>query len=134
MGTIEEISLRRATVADGKTIADHRRAMFRDMGYQDEAALDSMAAKFLPWVETKMASGDYLAWLALAGSVVVAGADLWLMDWPAHMVGPSARRGNILNVYTEPEFRRRGMARSLMQAALDWCKANEIDFVILHAS
>src|SRR5258708_12520581 len=79
MGAMEEMSLRRATVADGKTVADHRRAMFRDMGYQDEAALDYMPAKFLPWVEMKMASGDYLAWLALAGNAVVAGAHLVLL-------------------------------------------------------
>ncbi len=76
-----------------------------------------------------------MEWLAVsAGDFVVAGAGLWLMDWPAHMVGSSARRGNILNVYTEQEFRRRGLARWLVEAALHWCKANEIDFVILHAS
>ena len=56
------------------------------------------------------------------------------VDWPAHMVGSGSRRGNILNVYTEPGFRRRGLARCLVEAALHWCKANEIDIVILHAS
>jgi ribosomal protein S18 acetylase RimI-like enzyme len=56
------------------------------------------------------------------------------MDWPPHMVGSSVRRGNILNVYTDPRFRRRGLARQLTEAALDWCKLNAIDFVILHAS
>jgi len=55
------------------------------------------------------------------------------MDWPAHMLVAS-RRGNILNVYTEPEFRRRGLSRWLMQSVLDWCRANHIDLVILHAS
>jgi GNAT superfamily N-acetyltransferase len=129
------IALRRATVADAQTIAGHRYAMFRDMGYNDEASLDSMRKKFLPWVEAKLKSGDYLGWLAVTESdLVVGGAGLWLMDWPAHMVGSSARRGNILNVYTEPSFRRRGLARWLTEAALHWCKGNEIDFVILHAS
>jgi len=131
----EEIALRRATVEDARTIATHRRSMFRDMGYHDEAALDSMMATFLPWVEAKMTSGDYLAWLAVtAGDVVVAGAGLWLMDWPAHMVGNCGRRGNILNVYTDPEFRRQGLARRLMEAALDFCRVNGVDLVILHAS
>ena len=109
--------------------------MFRDMGYNDDVALDTMMQNFQPWVEAKMHSGEYLAWLAVTDDdVIVAGAGLWLMDWPAHMVGSSARRGNILNVYTEPEFRRGGLARRLMEAALLWCKANAIDFVILHAS
>lgn len=131
----ESISIRPATVADAPTIADHRRSMFRDMGYCDQVVLDSMAELFLPWVEAKLSSGDYLGWMAVAGEGrVVAGAGLWLMDWPSHVVGSSLRRGNILNVYTEPEFRRRALARRLMVLALEWCKANQIDFVILHAS
>ncbi|HEY7351669.1 MAG TPA: GNAT family N-acetyltransferase [Terriglobales bacterium] len=56
------------------------------------------------------------------------------MDWPPHMVGSNPRRGNILNVYTAPEFRRRGIARRLLDAVLDWCNVNKVDFVILHAS
>ena len=53
----------------------------------------------------------HLGWLALIeGEYVVSGAGLWLMDWPAHMVGSGAKRGNILNVYTEPAFRRCGLA------------------------
>lgn len=131
---IEGIALRRATWDDARTIAGHRRSMFRDMGYHDEGALDAMTKKFQPWIEAKIASLDYLAWLAVSNDSVVAGAGLWLMDWPAHMVGSSARRGNILNVYTEPEFRHRGLARWLIEAALHWCKTNEIDCVILHAS
>jgi len=138
----DPISLRPAILHDAPTIARHRRQMFRDMGYHDEARLDSMMAQFLPWVEAKMASADYLAWFAVhdkeekvdKGEKIVAGAGLWLMDWPPHMIGSSPRRANILNVYTEPEFRRRGLARHLMEAAIDWCKTNHIDLVILHAS
>jgi len=135
MNATEGIALRRATLDDAVTIARHRRLMFRDIGYHDEALLDEMMEKFLPWLKARIASGDYLAWLAVTtGDVVVAGAGLWLMDWPAHMVGLSGLRGNILNVYTEPEFRRRGLARWLVEAALYWCEANKIDYVILHAS
>jgi GNAT superfamily N-acetyltransferase len=134
-GKADGIVLRVASAKDASTIAKHRRSMFRDMGYHDEVALDSMMAKFLPWLEAKMVSGEYLAWLAVTeGDITVAGAGLWLMDWPAHMLGSSPRRGNVLNVYTEPEFRRRGLARGLIGAALDWCKINRIDLVILHAS
>ena len=135
MNTTQGIALRRATLDDARTIVRHRGSMFRDMGYHDEALLDAMMEEFLPWVKEKIESGDYLAWLAVnSGDVVVAGAGLWLMDWPAHMEGSGARRGNILNVYTEPAFRHRGLARWLIEAALHWCKANEVDLVILHAS
>jgi GNAT superfamily N-acetyltransferase len=129
------VTIRPATTADAQTIAAHRRAMFYEMGYRHAAALDAMVAAFLPWLRLRLASAEYLAWLALApDGAIVAGLGLWLMDWPPHMIGPGAPRGNILNVYTEPAFRRQGIARRLMNEALDWCRANGIQAVILHAS
>ena len=135
MSQPEEFTIRRASTADLETLVAHRRAMFHDIGYTDEVALDSMSAKFRVWLLQHMNAGDYHAWLATApdGSAA-AGAGLWLMDWPSHMIGKSAQRGNILNVYTADKFRRRGLARKLMEAVLLWCSENCIDTIILHSS
>ena len=109
--------------------------MFRDMGYTDERALDVMSDRFRPWLRRKMEAGEYLAWFALTpDSSIAAGLGLWLMDWPPHMVASGPGRGNILNVYTEPAHRCQGMARALMQTALEWCAGNQVDMVILHSS
>ncbi len=109
--------------------------MFLEMGYRDPAALDSMTAAFRPWLQSKMTSREYLAWVAVdPPDRIVAGLGLWLMDWPPHLIGPGAPRGNILNVYTAPSHRRQGIARRLMDASLDWCRQNAIAAVILHAS
>ncbi len=128
------IVTRRAVIADAEIIVRHRRAMFEDMGYESPATA-AMAGKFLPWLLTRMESGEYLAWFALApDGTVIAGGGLWLMDWPPHMVGAGPRRGNIVNVYTEPAYRRRGIARRLMEEILAWCRQNGVDAVVLHAS
>ena len=134
MSLPEGFAIRRASSDEIETLVAHRRAMFVDMGYRDEAALNAMAARCHPWLLAKMSRGEYLAWLATApdGSIA-AGAGLWLMDWIPHMVG-SGSRGNILNVYTEVAFRRRGLAGELMKAAVDWCRSNGVDVVVLHAS
>jgi GNAT superfamily N-acetyltransferase len=128
-------SVRPAALNDAAMIAAQRRAMFSEMGYRDQAALDAMTASFLPWLQRKMEEGEYLTWFACAddGSVV-AGLGLWLMDWPPHMIGPGARRANILNVYTAPVARRQGLARRLMGVALEYCREKGIRAVILHAS
>ena len=135
MSLPEGFTIRPASTADLETLVEHRRAMFQDMGHSDETAMRAMSEKFRFWLLDHMNAGDYQAWLATApDGTIAAGTGLWLMDWPPHMIGKGARRGNILNVYTNANFRRRGLARALMQAALDWCKQNGIDTIILHAS
>lgn len=128
-------TIRRATADDADTIVAHRRAMFSAMRYHDEQALDAMCEAFRPWLIRMMHAGEYLTWFAISedGSIA-AGLGLWLMDWPPHMIGPGARRANILNVYTSPEHRRQGLARRLMETSLEWCRAHSIRAVILHSS
>jgi GNAT superfamily N-acetyltransferase len=124
-----------ATPGDVEILVHHRRAMFSDMGYSDRAELDAMCAAFRPWLAARMANGEYRAWLGRTPEGRTAGGlGLWLMDWPPHMIGGSARRGNILNVYTEAAFRRQGIARRLMETALEWCRSEGLSVVILHAS
>jgi GNAT superfamily N-acetyltransferase len=130
--------IRQATSSstDLDAIIHQRQSMFIDMGYPDDAALRTMSANFRPWLQKKMEAGEYLAWFVVApDSSIAAGLGLWLMDWLPHMIGAGSRwRGNIVNVYTEPAHRRQGMGRALMKVALDWCAANEVGAVILHAS
>jgi ribosomal protein S18 acetylase RimI-like enzyme len=134
-GLSDGYSIRIADLDDAAAIVEHRREMFRDMGRGDEARLAQMSAAFEPWLRRRMETGEYLAWMAVAADGGVAGgAGLWLMDWPPHVIGSGERRGNILNVYVRPESRRRGIARALMETALEWTRANGVDCVILHAS
>jgi ribosomal protein S18 acetylase RimI-like enzyme len=56
------------------------------------------------------------------------------MDWPAGYFDWSTYRGYIFNVYTNPEHRRKGLGRMVVQAALDWSAAKGIHYVSLHAS
>jgi GNAT superfamily N-acetyltransferase len=131
----QTFEIRPATIGDSEVIIAHRRAMFFEMGYHDQVVLDAMVMAFRPWLLRKMEAGEYLTWLAVrADGSVAAGLGLWLMDWPPHMVGPGSRRGNILNVYTNPDCRRQGLARRLMDLALEWCRINRIRAVILHSS
>jgi len=131
----ERYRIREGTVTDAETIVRHRREMFFDMGKQDSEVLEEMAKSFQPWLLEKMSKHEYLSWFAIdEDGSVAAGAGLWLMNWPPGLYTPEPWRGNILNVYTEHPHRRRGLARRLVIAATNWCGANGIPMVILHAS
>jgi GNAT superfamily N-acetyltransferase len=132
----DEIVIRPATVADAPFVVHQRRAMFADMGVGDPAGLDAMDATFAPYVTRALDDGTYRAWLAqTSDGRVVAGGGLIVHEWPARPGNPSdPRRAYILNVYTEPGYRGRGFARRIVQAIVDWCRAEGLGSVSLHAS
>lgn len=46
----------------------------------------------------------------------------------------NGREAIVLNVFTERAWRRKGIARLLMQHVLDWASGADIDRLVLHAS
>ncbi|HKM47361.1 MAG TPA: GNAT family N-acetyltransferase [Terriglobales bacterium] len=134
-GTQAEITIREATASESAIILHHRRSMFRDMGEGTVEELDRMVKVAGPWLARALADGSYHHWLAVDGSGRVAGGGgVLLCPWPANPKDPCIERAVILNVYTEPEFRKRGIARQIMLTILAWVKQRGFRAVNLHAS
>lgn len=131
-----EITIRLATITDSDldAILYHRRSMFQDMGIGTPEGYEKMQIAFRQWALPRMKSGEFLTWFACDGDTVVGGAGLWHMDWPVGPDGNTNGVGYIYNVYVEPEYRRQGIARRLVQTALDHCAEKKIKRVRLHAS
>jgi GNAT superfamily N-acetyltransferase len=132
---MDEITIREAGPADLEVILHHRRAMFEDMGYKDAVALEAMDQTCRPFFIHALVEGTYRAWLAENGAgQVVAGGGVLILPWPGHPRDSQTRRPMIVNVYTEPAWRRRGLARRLMVTMLDWLRQEGYGTVSLHAS
>jgi GNAT superfamily N-acetyltransferase len=109
--------------------------MFQDMGEGSAEDLDRMVEATAPWLAPALADGSYQGWLAeTADRRVVAGGGVLLSTWPAGPHDPLTRRAVIINVYTEPEVRRTGIARRLMSLMIQWLKEQGFKSVVLHAS
>jgi GNAT superfamily N-acetyltransferase len=133
--TQAEITIREATKDESAIILHHRRSMFRDMNEGTVEELDRMVEVARPWLARALADGSYRHWLAVAASgQVAAGGGVFYCPWPANPHDPCTERAVILNVYTEPEFRHRGIARQIMLVILDAIKARGLRAVNLHAS
>src|SRR5450631_663891 len=128
------ITIRQASVPDIPEIVRQRRSMYEDMKYDDTAKLDAMSSLALEYLRNAMANGSFHSWLASYGERVVAGGAVIITPWPAHPYDLECRRATILNVYTDPEYRRRGIARQLMQTIIAWCQREGFARVTLHAS
>lgn len=132
---MDDIQVRPATLDDLPHILHHRRAMFRDMGGVTDAELDAVEATAGAFLRAAIPTGQYRGWLAVtAGGEVVAGAGIAILPWPGSPRDPAPRRGWIQNVYTEAPFRRRGLARRLMETAIEWCRTEGFYAIALHAA
>lgn len=123
-----------ATPDDAELIAEHRRSMFAEMGEGDEEQLQAMVRSFVPWVRERLEDGRYFGWLVAREQSVVAGAGVFLMDFPPHWRDESPLRAYLLNFYVAPEARGHGLAYGLLKTAIAGSRSRGIKVVTLHAS
>jgi len=135
-------AVRLAIAADIPILARQRVTMFRDMGKLRAALEEPLERATLAYMTDALPRGEYLAWVAeSAGPTpsIVGGAGVQLRsilprpreDVTGVELGPEAI---VLNVYVEPEWRRRGLGEALMRALLDDLARRSIRRVVLHAA
>jgi len=129
-----KITIREAAIDDIAEIVRLRRSMYEDMRYNDAAALQAMSTLTSDYLSIAIPEGSLRAWLASDSDRVIAGGAVLVTPGPAHPYDLECRRATILNVYTDPGYRRLGIARQLMETMIAWCKDNRFTRVTLHAS
>jgi len=135
------LQIRLATPQDARAIAHHRVAMFRDMKQLADlnAAATLMEASERA-IASAIADGTYLGWLVVTPqSSIVAGAGVHIKPQLPRLSHNGTRVATtpiplVVNVYTEVEWRKQGIARALMRAIMQWAMDRGCDRVLLHAS
>jgi len=109
--------------------------MFADMRDAAETVLEEMAQNFEPWVQRMIAEDKYAGWITRDDEREVGSAGLLILDWAPHFLDQRCgQRGYILNVFVEPEYRGRGIAKALTLQCMAEAKRRGIGVVALHAS
>jgi len=109
--------------------------MFAAMGGFDESALDTLRHAAERWTARMIAAGKYLGWITTDDGCPIASAGLLILDWPPHPFDPTGEaRAYVLNVFVEPKYRRRGLARALVEQCRAEARRLKIGVVTLHAS
>lgn len=127
---------RLTTLDDLDIIIDHRYLMFAEIGKVDVEMLKKTSAIYAPWLEEFITAGNYIGIFAEYEGEIVAGAGMWLtLGAPLPTLHSSDhRRANIVNVYTHPDHRRKGLARQLVEDLINIAREKEFPVVQLHAS
>jgi GNAT superfamily N-acetyltransferase len=143
--TMADFRLRPITPDDAAIVARHRAAMFHEMGSLAAADVEAMVSASAAYLRPAIERGEYHGWVAISDGDgdapsphVVGGAGVQLRpQLPRPKPGGgllTGRQGIILNVYVEPAFRRQGLARALVAAAIEWAQTHQLSGLVLHAS
>jgi GNAT superfamily N-acetyltransferase len=135
VGTLYQI--RQASTSDIPTLVKHNRWMYEeDAMLHNEALnlmdLEVMEREYAVYLEKKFAKGTSVAWVVEADSNIAASCVLSLLEWPPTI--KFGTRALLHSVYTVKNHRRRGLARLMIQKAIEYCRAHNCNRLVLHAS
>ena len=145
--TSKEFIIRQATLDDVKALAHHRCEMFKDMSQLrkqelSEDTYQALSAASIKYFEQAIRAGEYVAWVVTPQAqpdLIVAGGGLqlrYILPRPDHTGGlqKPGPQGLIVNVYTEKEWRRNGLAELVTRTMIEWSRNNGVASLVLHAS
>ena len=61
-----------------------------------------------------MSDGTFISWLAMDGDAIVGTSGMSFVEKPPYFACPSGKLGLLSSMYTDPDYRRRGIARELL--------------------
>lgn len=128
------IEFGKATKADIDELVKLRIAyMVDDFGGVSDHEKECME-KQLPDYFNRKLGDELIAFVAKDGNRIVSVAYLHIIEMPANSILLNGLYGEVLSVYTEPEYRGKGLCTKLMQNLIDYGKKRGLGRVDLSAT
>ncbi len=126
---------REATLDDIPVLVRQRRLMWVEVtNAKDEKALDAMDEAYKKYITKTLPAGTFKAWLIQTkNGRIIAGGGLAVYEQPPRPQDDTLRYVYVHSIYTEPEYRRRGFARKILNKIVQYCRENEFKTLTLHA-
>lgn len=125
---------RRATPADAPRLAASRRAMLDEMTPADAEAHAGLVPEWERFFEEHVRAGTVRMFLVESGGALAAVGGYVLVPHPSKPDDPAERRGFVINVWTDPAHRSRGLARAVMEAVVADARAAGVRRLDLRSS
>ena len=81
-----------------------------------------------------MADGTFVSWIALDGDKIVGTSGMSFVEKPPYFGCPSGRIGLLSSMFTDPAYRRKGIARELLSRVVEEARAYGCGTVQITAS
>ena len=110
------IIYRKLTDDDLETFISMRIAQLREEGATDEMDL---SPALMDYYQRHLANGTFVSWLALDGDKIIGTSGMSFVEKPPYFGCPTGRIGLLSSMYTNPDYRRQGIARELLRRVVE---------------
>ena len=105
------IDYRRLSKEYLETFIQMRITQLREEGAKEEIDL---APALRDYYNRHMADGTFVSWIAFDGEKIIGTSGMSFVEKPPYFGCPSGKMGLLSSMYTDPEYRRRGIAKELL--------------------
>ena len=125
------IIYRKLTEKDLVTFISMRITQLREEGVTDEMDL---SPALMDYYQRHLANGTFVSWLALDGDKIIGTSGMSFVEKPPYFGCPTGRIGLLSSMYTNPDYRRQGIARELLRRVVEEARAYGCGTVLITAS
>jgi Predicted acetyltransferase len=93
-----------------------------------------LKAALLDFYHKHMADGTFVSWLAMDGDKIIGTSGMSFVEKPPYFTCPSGRLGLLSSMYTDPNYRRMGIARELLYRVVEEARSYGCGAVHITAS
>lgn len=132
---MERFKVVRATEKDIEVLVHQRHEMFEDIRHRSREEHRIGDESYRTWAIGRLRRRLLRCFLVTdVRGTIVAGGCVWLREEQPGPGFPSGPRPYLMSMYTEPRFRRKGIASLIVGEALRWARNNGYESMTLHAS
>ena len=126
-----ELTYKRLTEKELPTFIEMRINQLREEGATEDIDLRSALKDYY---NRHMADGTFVSWLAMDGNKIVGTSGMSFVEKPPYFGCPSGKMGLLSSMFTDPDYRRMGIAKELLTRVVNEAKAYGCGTVQITAS
>ncbi|GCE50943.1 N-acetylglutamate synthase-like GNAT family acetyltransferase [Thermosporothrix hazakensis] len=131
-----EYTVRKAGMQDCDAIVQLRIRLFKEVDFREGGEpSQALFEQTKQYIQENIASGKFHSWIAeAAAGEIVAISGMVLLEKPPSRFCPSGLEAYIMNMYTLPGWRGKGIATALMNRIIEYAKQVRASRVFLHTT
>ena len=130
-----EIDYRKATTDDLDILTKTRIEVLRAAnGLDDNTNMSRVEKETRAYYENALENGSHTAYLVFDGDVFIGAGGISYYTVMPTFHNPTGRKAYIMNMYTRPDYRRRGIAAKTLDLLIQDAKKRNITFISLEAT